>query len=132
MIKKKARRTAEIPTASLADIAFLILIFFLATTTIDIDKGLGLTLPAKGESKSIKKKNITNLLINQQGEILLDEEVVEIKNIRKILSRKLDANELLIVSVKADMQAEYGVYINVLDQIKQAGVTRISLAEPES
>ena len=54
----------EIPTASMADIAFLLLIFFLVTTTIDMDKGLGLVLPPEGETIEIKKKNI-NILLNR-------------------------------------------------------------------
>ena len=92
MIRKTRNRSAEIPTASLADIAFLILIFFLATTTIDVDKGLGLTLPAKGETKDIKKKNIMNLLINQSGEVMLDNNPVEIKQIRQVIEQKLIEN----------------------------------------
>jgi len=131
MLRRPKRKDAEIPTASLADIAFLILIFFLATTTIDVDKGLGVTLPAKGETKDIKKKNILNLFINAQGEVLLDNEEVEIRSIKEILRNKLAQNELLIVSVKAHKETEYRVYIEVMDQIKQAKATRISLAEPD-
>ena len=131
MVKKRNKRLAEIPTSSLADIAFLILIFFLATTTIDVDKGLGLTLPAKGETKDIKKKNIVNLLVNAQGEVLLDNELVELRSIRDILKQKLIDNPLLIVSVKADKETEYHAYVEVLDQIKQSGSSRISLAEPD-
>ena len=56
MLEKERKRSAEIPTASMADIAFLLLIFFLVVTTIDVDKGLGLTLPPKGEDIEIQKK----------------------------------------------------------------------------
>ena len=45
LAKKKKRAGAEIPTSSMADIAFLLLIFFLVTTTIDVDTGIGMTLP---------------------------------------------------------------------------------------
>ena len=58
MINKQRRPMQEINSSSMADIAFLLLIFFLVTTTIDIDKGLGLVLPAEGETIEIKKKNI--------------------------------------------------------------------------
>ena len=65
LIEKKKKPGAEIPSSSLADIAFLLLIFFLVTTTIDMDKGINLTLPEKGgEQVRIKKGNIANLLIN--------------------------------------------------------------------
>ena len=56
-------RGGEIPTSSMADIAFLLLIFFLVTTTIDIDKGLGLVLPPEGETIEINKKNIAFFIL---------------------------------------------------------------------
>ncbi len=129
--KRKRERSAEIPTASLADISFLILTFFLLTTTINIDKGLGLTLPAKGEQKKVRKENVTNLLINARGQVLLDGQMVDIAQIKQIIRDKLAQRPQLIVSVKTDRNTKYDVYIKVLDQLKQAGATRISIAEPE-
>ena len=52
--KKRRFKGGEIPTSSMADIAFLLLIFFLVTTTIDMGKGLGMVLPAEGEELEIK------------------------------------------------------------------------------
>ncbi len=129
-LKKKSRKP-EIPQASLADIAFLLLIFFICTTTIDVDKGIGLVLPPKGETKEVPKKNITNLLINAEGTVMLDENVVDVRDIRMIIQRKLMENPNLIVSVKTDPNTLYMDYIRVLDQLKQANATRISLAEAE-
>ena len=61
MTKKKRRfKGGEIPTSSMADIAFLLLIFFLVTTTIDVEKGLGIVLPAEGQELEIRKENILN------------------------------------------------------------------------
>ena len=71
MNKKRRFKGGEIPTSSMADIAFLLLIFFLVTTTIDMDKGLGIVLPAEGEELEIKKTNILNCVINSQGYVLL-------------------------------------------------------------
>ncbi len=129
-LKKKSRKP-EIPQASLADIAFLLLIFFICTTTIDVDKGIGLVLPPKGETKEVPKKNITNLLINAEGTVMLDENIVDVRDIRMIIQRKLMENPNLIVSVKTDPNTLYSDYIRVLDQLKQANATRISLAEAE-
>lgn len=127
---KRKGKSSEIPTASLADIAFLMLIFFLVTTTIDVDKGIGLTLPGKGETKEVRKKNIINLGINADGEVLLDNERVEIPAIREIVKRRLAENPNVLVSVKTDQETGYQVYVKVLDQLKQANLTRISIAEP--
>ncbi|MDQ7053037.1 MAG: biopolymer transporter ExbD [candidate division KSB1 bacterium] len=131
VVEKKKERNAEIPTASLADIAFLVLIFFLVSSTIDVDKGISLVLPAKGETKDIRKENIANLLVNAQGEVMLDNEMVPIPMIKNIVREKLAQNDKLIISVKTDRETEYQVYIKVMDQLKQAGAKRISLAEPD-
>ena len=71
MARERRFKGGEIPTSSMADIAFLLLIFFLVTTTIDMDKGLGMVLPAEGEELEINKKNILNCLINSSGKVLL-------------------------------------------------------------
>ncbi|MDP6578654.1 MAG: biopolymer transporter ExbD [Candidatus Marinimicrobia bacterium] len=126
---KKRVRAGEIPTASMADIAFLLLIFFLVTTTIDMDKGLGLVLPPKGEEKEIPKRNISNILINARGDILLDKEPIQMRDIRQVVREKMAANDKLIFSVKTHSKAKYQAYVSVLDQLKMANATRISIAE---
>jgi len=131
LVEKKKSRKTEIPLASLADIAFLLLIFFLVTTTIDVDRGIGLTLPAKGQETEVRTKNITNLLINAQGQVLLDNEVVAVNDISRIIEQKIEQNPNLIVSVKTDRQTKYDIYVQVLDELKLANATRISIAEPE-
>ncbi len=128
---RSKNRETEIPMSSLADIAFLLLIFFLVTTTIDMDKGLGLVLPAKGEQTEVSKKNISNLLVNAQGQILLDEEQVSLRDLQPLIKQKMQGNPNLIVSVKTDRRTKYQRYIDVIDELKQAGANRISIANPE-
>ena len=131
VVEKKKERSSEIPTSSLADIAFLLIVFFLVTTTIDVDKGIGLVLPPKGEAKEVSKKNITNLLINEEGSVMIDEQVTDIRNIKNIIRDKIAQNPNIIVSVKTDERTKYQYYIQVLDQLKQANAKKISIAEPE-
>ena len=134
--EKKKERSSEIPTASLADIAFLILIFFIVCSTIDVDKGITLVLPAPGETKEIRRENISNLLINAAGQVLLDEQPAAIPTIKNLVRDKLLQNDKLLVSVKTDRDTPYYVYIQVMDELKQAFALanlppRISLAEPD-
>ena len=126
---KRRFKGGEIPTSSMADIAFLLLIFFLVTTTIDMDKGLGMVLPAEGEEIEINKKNILNCLINSTGAVLLGGEPVEVKNLSRTVRQKLVENDKLIISVKAHKSANYLDYVRVIDQLKMANATRISIAE---
>ena len=130
-IRERKARTGAIPEGGMADIAFLLMVFFLVTTTIDMDKGLGIILPAEGQELEINKKNILNCLISSSGAVLLGGEPVEIKNLSRRVQEKLRENDKLIVSVKAHEKAQYDVYIEVLDQLKLAKATRISIAETE-
>ena len=129
MAKKRRFKGGNIPTSSMADIAFLLLIFFLVTTTIDMDKGLGMVLPAEGEEVEISKKNILNCLINSTGNVLLGGEGLEIRDLSKSIRQKLAENDKLIISVKAHKSTSYKDYIAVIDQLKRANATRISIAE---
>ena len=129
MAKKRRFKGGAIPTSSMADIAFLLLIFFLVTTTIDMDKGLGMVLPAEGEEMEISKKNILNCLINSTGNVLLGGEGLEIRDLSKLIRQKLAENDKLIISVKAHKSTSYKDYIAVIYQLKRANATRISIAE---
>ena len=128
-VNRKTKLDSEIPTASMPDIIFMLLIFFLVTTTIDMDKGLGMVLPAEGEEMEISKKNILNCLINSTGNVLLGGEGLEIRDLSKSVRQKLVENDKLIISVKAHKSTSYKDYIAVIDQLKRANATRISIAE---
>ncbi|MCF7801538.1 MAG: biopolymer transporter ExbD [Candidatus Marinimicrobia bacterium] len=133
--RKRKRPGGEIPTASLPDIVFMLLVFFLVTTTIDMDKGLGLVLPAKGEETEVSKKNITNIFVNAAGKVAIgsgdDIRIVEIRDLRQEVSNRLLANDKMIFSVRTDSRTKYQAYLDVMDQLKLANAKRISIAEPE-
>ncbi len=131
MLKKRKIAEAAIPTSSMADIAFLLLLFFLVATVIDVDTGIGLTLPeyippAEQVNIKVDKDRMAAILINENGDVLLDgnpTSVFQIKNNLKprIISKiDLPSNKKLIVSVKTDRKTNYNTYIQALDQTKQA------------
>jgi biopolymer transport protein ExbD len=129
MIKKRKIAEASIPTSSMADIAFLLLLFFLVATTIDVDTGIGLVLPEYVKDVStveVPKNRMAAVLINANGDVLMDGNPISIYQIKdnlkpRIVSKiELPSNKKLIVSVKTDRQTKYNTYIQALDQIKEA------------
>ena len=133
MLKKTRRtRTQEINSSSMSDIAFLLLVFFLVTTTISLDKGISLILPAEGNEMEVNKKNIVNILINDRGKVLMDEEPTKIDKIKTVAQKKISLNPKIIFSVLTGKNTKYSDYILVLDQLKQANATKISIANPSS
>lgn len=137
MIQRNQKRVMpEIPTASMADIAFLLIVFFLVTTTMNQDKGLSLYLPGMGETKEVQQKNICNIWINDQDQIAFFEEgdltPVDFANLRAEVEQRLAANPKLIISLKAQRGSTYRMFVDVLDELKLSGAQRISIAEPEA
>ena len=120
----------EINSSSMADIAFLLLVFFLVTTTISMDKGISLVLPSEGNELEVNRKNIVNILLNESGKVLLDDKPIKVKDIRGKIERKLSSNPNLIFSVQTHPRTKYQDYLNVLDQLKEAKATKISIANP--
>ena len=130
MIKKQRRPIQEINSSSMADIAFLLLVFFLVTTTISMDKGIGLVLPSEGNELEVNRKNIVNILVNESGKVLLDDKPIKVKLIKTSIEKKLSKNPNLIFSVQTHPRTRYQDYLNVLDQLKEAKATKISIANP--
>jgi biopolymer transport protein ExbD len=130
MIKKSRRPAQEINSSSMADIAFLLLVFFLVTTTISMDKGISLVLPSEGNELEVNRKNIVNILMNEAGKVLLDDQPIKVRNIREIVEKKIAANPNLIFSVQTHPRTKYQDYLRILDQLKEAKATKISIANP--
>ena len=139
-----AKRSApEVNAGSMADIAFLLLIFFLVTTTIEKDSGLNRKLPPIEENEEdvvIKQKNIFTVLLNGKDQLLVEEELMEIKDLRAAAIEFLDNNgdgtctycqgarnasssdnpDKAIISLKNDRETSYATYISVQNELVAA------------
>jgi len=131
--RREDREGGEIPTAGMADIAFLLLIFFLVTTTINVDTGIGMTLPPKLQDQQpppVKDRNMFKILVNAQGELLVEEEQANINQLRDRVKKHVtnygnepDLSESpsdAVISIKTDAQTPYDTYIKVLDEVWMA------------
>ncbi|MDT0539163.1 MULTISPECIES: ExbD/TolR family protein [Croceitalea] len=130
----------EVNAGSMADIAFLLLIFFLVTTTIETDAGLDRMLPPIEPPDTdvvIKQKNIFTVNINKNGQLLADENLMDIKDLRKAAMEFLDNGgdgscdyckgkrdgsssdnpSKAIISLKNDRETKYATYITVQNEL---------------
>jgi len=133
---KGSRPSDSIPTSSMADIAFLLLVFFLVTTVFPKDKGLALVLP---ESVApVPAGNVLHLLVRSDGSVELRRgeaqrgTLVETSGIGDVWRQAVTENPLLIASVRTSPDAAYRHMIDVLDELHAAGARRISLQLLES
>lgn len=133
LIKKRKREEADINGSSMADIAFLLLIFFLVTTTINVDTGIGLVLPPPLEDEEpppIRERNLMNILVNSEGRILMDEEPYQISEVKGRLIEFIknptndpelaETPDLAIISLKTQRETPYRIYVNMLDEVMGA------------
>lgn len=131
--KKRGNRPgAEVNSGSMADIAFLLLIFFLVTTTIASDKGIPVMLPPKVEMEDIKikERNIFNILVNSNDMLLVEGEVMNIDQLKDAAKRFITNNgqdpessespQKAVLSLKTDRGTSYDVYIKVRDILQLA------------
>lgn len=131
----------EVNAGSMADIAFLLLIFFLVTTTIETDAGLDRMLPPadppENQDVVIKQKNIFTVNINKNGQLLVEEQIMNIRDLRKAAIAFLDNGgdgkctyckgkkdaassdnpEKAIISLKNDRETKYSTYITVQNEL---------------
>lgn len=142
------RELPEINAGSMADIAFLLLIFFLVTTIIDTDKGIFTKLPRKEaliDPIPFKEKNILDIIINPNNELLVENEITDMSNLTEITKNFIDNGggtdnngkkctwckgakdpassdhpTKALIAIDACKNAEYRTYINVLDCVHSA------------
>lgn len=124
---RRAAGEPNIPTASTGDIAFLILIFFMSTSIFSREKGLKIVLPEKGAETKIKSENILTVAVNQTGQVLIGERIVNIPEVHLLVRQELDKNPDLAVALRVSRGAPYQTMVEVFDQLKVARAERISL-----
>ncbi len=130
LLKKRQRDDVEIEGSSMADIAFLLLIFFLVVTTIDVDTGIGLVLPPipdDVEPPPIHERNMLRILVDAQGRVLLDDQPTSIPEVKDRVINFIDnptndpnlseSPQDAVVSIMTSRQTPYNVYIDMLDEV---------------
>jgi len=132
-MRKKSRVSGEIPTSAMADIAFLLLIFFLVTTVFDEEKGLQVVLPDAQSEIAVSQENLLHLTIQPTGTVLVQRgaspevQTVSVSQIEAIWRAEAANNENLIAAVQTHPEAPHRHMIAVLDQLQLANADRISL-----
>ena len=144
-----AKKIPEIPAASLADIAFMLLIFFLVTTTMDVDSGLRRKLPQwvdpdelKDQNNEINERNIFVVLVNKNNDLLVEGDYEQIENLRErakeFMANPYNAENLPekepvevpyfgqvmvtkgVISLRNDLDTQYGTYLAVQNELVAA------------
>jgi biopolymer transport protein ExbD len=126
-MRKRSRKEVEIAIVNLVDVIFILLIFFIMTTTFSKETGLDITKPSAGSAAQLEKRNIL-IGIGKEGTIHLDERQVDLRMLQGILRREVAEDAEKAVVIVSDRDADMGVVVDVMDECNQAGVRKVSVA----
>lgn len=124
-LRTSSRIDANIPVVSMADIAFLLIVFFMVTTVFDLEKGIDVSLPETREGAAKPKRNVS-VTITKDHQVQVGENFVDFSLIQAELKERLKAESALTVIVRADRDLQFQFFADVVDEIKQAGVENVA------
>jgi biopolymer transport protein ExbD len=129
MARKRLREEEE-ATADMTpmlDIVFIMLIFFIVTTSFVKEAGIDVNRPEASQATQKPSANIF-IAIRENGEVWMDRRMVDVERVGANLERLLAEQPTDMVVIQADEEARHGVVVEVMDQIKEAGIPTISIA----
>ena len=126
--KKRANSKQEIPTSSMPDIIFMLLLFFMVATTLrEVDVYVKYKLPeAEAIEKIENKRLISYIWVGKSGRIQLNDNIVELKDIQEIMCKKRVELPNVIVSLRIDKESDMGVVTDIQQALRKASTLRIN------
>lgn len=123
----RARIHSHLDIAPLIDIVFLLLVFFMLTSTFMVPQAIELELP---ESKSASVTDTTPIIVslNQTGELALNGEIIVLEKLQQALKPLLSDQTESAITLKSDAHTEVQLLLKVMDEIRAAGGTNVGLA----
>ena len=129
--EKSSKASGEVPTSSLADIAFLLLIFFMVTTVFQSDKQRAIEWPAAAAAQKIdeKQKNILNIWMERDGGVYINDQSYTMEQVTTIVAPLYAASErALVISIRGDREVPYRFVDQLTTALVSAGVVRVVYA----
>lgn len=132
--KKKRRIGVKIDNTPMVDVAFLLLTFFMLTTTMNKPQTMEINLPPSNDvNVEVAQSNLMTIRVKEDGTIywniaVEDPQKVTFKDLRNLLTQKNQENPRLITLIKIDRKGKYSTMVDIMDELNVANVTRFSLA----
>ncbi len=126
--KNRLRRPVEIPTSSMADIAFLLIVFFMLTAVFTSNMGLQFQYPKDDpEDTNVKPEEAVHIKILGEGQFVVDRVAMTLEEVGGYIQSKMQQNEDKPVIIQTDPEVPYFVMIDVFDLLKQLEVKNVSI-----
>lgn len=129
--EKRSKASEEIPSSSLADIAFLLLIFFMVTTVFPNDKERPIDWAEAAAAKKIdeKSKNILNVWVQRDGQVYINDVPYQMDEVSQVVAPQYARSEkALVISIRGDRETPYSLIDQLQKEMVAAGVVRVVFA----
>lgn len=129
--ERKSQASDEIPSSSLADIAFLLLIFFMVTTVFRTTRDRPIVWPEAEATERIdeKRQNILHIWLERNGDIWINDQLTQMTDVRSIVGPAYrDSDQRLVISLRADTEVPYRYTNQLMEEFKAAGAVRMVFA----
>lgn len=123
----KHKEETEINLTPMLDVVFIMLIFFIVTTSFVKETGVDVNRPSAKSSQQKAKANIL-IAIKNNNEIWIDKRMVDVRSVRANIERLKASNSHNSVVIQSDSESKTGILVKVMDQIRLAGIFNISLS----
>jgi biopolymer transport protein ExbD len=131
--KKMRRLNIRIDMTPMVDVAFLLLTFFMLTTTMNRPQTMEINMPPSDVNVEVAQSNLMTIRVKEDGTIFWnigvdDPQKVEFKNLRSVMQQQNTQNPKLITLIKVDRKGKYHMMVDIMDELNLANVTRFSIS----
>ena len=124
---RKTQLSSEIPTSSMPDIIFMLLIFFMVTTVLREYSGLPVNIPKAEKIEKLKgKRHTAHIWVSKEGLVSINDRLFAVEDVAKIMYDKRVSDPQVIVSLKADEEAKMGLISSIHEELREADALKLN------
>ena len=126
--QRKSKAASEIPSSSLADMAFLLLIFFMVSTTFRKEQDRDVTIPEAEATKKMEdaRKDVVHVFVEQDGQVFINDQNLPMERVNEIVGPLYADNQKLLVVLRADVDVPYRYIDAVQSELQEASAVRVT------
>lgn len=125
-IERTMKIKARVPTSSMADIAFLLLIFFMVTTIFKMEEGLPVTFPRAEAGQRVPKQQLAHIWVMGASLITIEDNYISMVDIVPILAAKMSEDPTLVIGLNIDQAVPWEIAAEVIEMMKEASALNAS------
>ena len=127
-LERKSKASSEIPSSSLADMAFLLLIFFMVSTPFPQEQPRRMPWPEAEATEKLdeQRKNILHVFVTEEGNIFINDQLIPMTQVSNLIAPMYRDNRQLLISLRADRNTPYSTIYNIQEELQEAGALRLT------